>query len=71
MHRIRFINPRTDERFVGIVEAILDEGEATPQELQGRLRESYPDAVVRERDLQGDPAPVLYVYRDGHWVPEP
>jgi len=37
-------------------------------ELELRLRRSYPDAVVRPRDLSNEPYVVWYVYRDGHWV---
>jgi hypothetical protein len=39
----------------------------TTDELQAALRHSYPRAVVRDRDLTGDPL-VWYVYREGHWV---
>ena len=63
----RFVNPRSDERFAGIVELLVEEGADSPADLQARLRRWYPDAVVRERDLALE-APSWYVYRDGHWV---
>jgi len=69
MHRIRFLNPRTDEAFVRHVEAVVAGGAESAAELEARLRESYPAAVVRERDLSGEPGPIWYVYRDGRWEP--
>ena len=69
MDRIRFLNPRTDETFVRRVRAIVAEGVSSAEELQARLRESYPAAIVRERGLSSDAAPVWYVYRDGRWEP--
>lgn len=42
-----------------------------PAILQVRLRERYPDAVVRPRELSSEPVVIWYVYRDGHWNPEP
>jgi PAS domain S-box-containing protein len=43
-----------------------------PQDLQWRLREQYPAAVVRERDSLADPEPderLWYVYRFGSVTP--
>ena len=40
-----------------------------PEALQARLRQHYPDAVVRRRELSGEPFEMWYVYRDGHWSP--
>lgn len=43
-----------------------------PEDLQGRLRERYPAAVVRERDPLADPGDgdlVWYVYRFGSVAP--
>jgi PAS domain-containing protein len=39
---------------------------ASPEELEARLRRLFPRAVVRSRDLSGEPA-AWYVYRDGRW----
>src|SRR5688572_26916306 len=47
LHRIRFLNPRTDEAFVRHVEAMVAAGAESAEELEARLRESYPAAVVR------------------------
>ena len=69
MDPIRFVNPRTDETFVQLVHAIAAEGVASAEELQARLRESYPGAVVRERGLSAEAEPIWYVYRDGRWEP--
>jgi PAS domain-containing protein len=38
----------------------------SPEELEARLRRLFPRAVVRQRDLSGEP-PAWYVYRDGSW----
>jgi len=64
---IHLINPRGDIDFAAFVdrEAV---GVAGPEELQARLRASYPDAVVRRRGLAGESIEVWYVYRDGHWT---
>lgn len=61
------LNPRADEVFVAFAEAILAEGPATPEAFQARLRERYPAAIVRKRDLHAEPLTVWYCYRDGHW----
>jgi len=62
------INPRTDDEFVGLVsrEAAAAESAAA---LQASLRQRYPRAVVRPRELEGERTEVWYVYRDGHWRP--
>lgn len=59
-------NPTDDRAFAAAAEAALDDGQ-TPGDLQAILRRDYPRAVVRSRDLAGDPL-VWYVYREGHWV---
>ena len=70
MRRIRFLNPRTDEAFTDTVASVIASGIATAAELETRLRDRYPAAVVRERDLAGEDGPAWYVYRDGHWIPD-
>lgn len=62
------LNPRDDPHFAALVGAYLDAGITRVDVMQRRLRERYPDAVVRERGLSHEPA-VWYVYRDGTWVP--
>jgi hypothetical protein len=59
-------NPTDDPVFAAAAEAALEDGQTTDQ-LQTVLRRLYPRAVVRARDLSGDPL-VWYVYREGRWV---
>ena len=61
------INPADDVAFRNHAEAALEEGPSVAA-LQKILRRSYPRALVRARDLAGEPRVVWYVYRDGHWV---
>ena len=68
MKRTLVINPRSDSAFVSTVERESEEA-SDPLTLQSRLRALYPDAHVRPRLLDGEPAEMWYVYRDGHWVP--
>ena len=63
-----FLNPADDLAFGGEVERLMEGGVAEADELERRLRDSYPSAVVRPRDLSNEPFVVWYVYRDGHWV---
>ena len=63
------LNPRADPRFVDLAEAIVADGVAEPLDLQARLREEYPTAIVRARELDGEAQSIWYVYRDGHWIP--
>ncbi len=70
MSRTLIVNPRDDAAFVDYVET-ADDGTGSPAELQSRLRERYPEAVVRARDLDGELHKIWYVYRDGHWTPSP
>lgn len=63
-----FLNPADDLAFAGEVERLMGGGIEEASELERRLRESHPGAVVRPRDLSNEPFVVWYVYRDGHWV---
>lgn len=59
--------PTNDRAFSRIVDRIFrSTSAATPSALQSRLRRTFPRAVVRARDISGDPA--WYVYRDGGWA---
>lgn len=70
MRPVLVVNPRTDVSFVEFVHEQLDGRLADdPLALQNRLRERYPEAVVRVRALANEPSVVWYVYRDGHWTP--
>jgi hypothetical protein len=62
-------NPANDRVFARAVEEIAESGVTDPEVAQERLRERYPQAVVRPRDLAGETSGVWYVYRDGHWIP--
>ncbi len=67
------INPADDRTFVqGTVRAIALRGASsglTTERLEVALRQRYPAAVVRRRDLSGELGEMWYVYRDGLWVP--
>ena len=62
-------NPAGDAGFEEAVNDGMRDGTTSPALLEGRLRERYPRAVVRPRDLAGESTTVWYVYRDGYWVP--
>ena len=68
MRPILVINPRTDVGFVELAETLVREGIERPNELEARLRELYPHAVVRERILSGEQVASWYVYREGRWT---
>jgi hypothetical protein len=62
------VNPRDDPAFASFVQEIQAEGVDNPDDLELRLRQRYPEAVVRLRDLHAETFTIWYVYRDGHWV---
>ena len=62
------LNPRRDLEFVAFAEATLRNGVRTPEAFQARLRERYPQAVVRQRDLASEPFTIWYCYREGRWT---
>jgi hypothetical protein len=62
------INPRSDEAFARRANRLVEDGIATPYELEQELRREHPRAVVRARGLSGEP-PIWYVYREGTWIP--
>lgn len=63
-----FINPSTDVAFVAYVDTVYAGTAEKPEALQRKLREQYPDVVVRPSTLDSEPTMTWYVYRDGHWV---
>lgn len=65
---VLILNPRDDAGFTDLAEALVAEGIATAGALQARLRERFPAAAVRPRELSSEQITVWYVYRDGHWV---
>jgi len=62
------LNPPDDAGFRNHANGLIDGGVRAPAELETRLREHHPHAVVRPRDLVGEQVPVWYVYRDGRWI---
>jgi hypothetical protein len=64
------LNPRGDQEFVDLARVLVVDDHWTPQRLQAGLRTRYPLARVHARELSGEFNVVLYVYRDGHWIPE-
>ncbi len=67
MRPMLIVNPASDRAFRELAESALSPSD-DPQALQDRLREHYPKAVVRARDLSGEEVVVWYVYREGRWV---
>ena len=62
-------NPASDRGFERAIEEILSSGVLDPSTAEARLRERYPLAVVRPRDLEDERTAVWYVYREGRWIP--
>jgi hypothetical protein len=63
------LNPSDDPSFAAVVARLFNGGLRDARELERRLRETYPGALVRPRDLAHEPFVVWYVYRDGRWIP--
>jgi hypothetical protein len=61
-------NPRSDEEFRALAQAIVDAGVPSPEALEQRLRERYPLSTVHSRELSDEPTAIWYVYRDGRWI---
>jgi hypothetical protein len=62
------LNPRTDPEFVALTEGLTADAMPSPDAFQRALRERFPHAVVRPRDLASEAMEIWYVYRDGHWT---
>jgi hypothetical protein len=63
------VNPADDKDFAEAVNVAVSEADRSPETVAATLRADYPNVVVRARTLAGEPFPMWYVYRDGHWVP--
>jgi hypothetical protein len=61
-------NPAGDREFRALIDSSLLKGAGRPEDLEALLRTRYPQAIVRRRELAGEPTVVWYVYRDGHWI---
>ena len=66
---VLILNPRDDTGFTRYAEELVERGAEDASALQARLRDRYPMAVVRPRDLSSERTAVWYVYREGYWVP--
>jgi hypothetical protein len=64
---VLIVNPRDDAGFDAYIEDQLAGADSTTA-LQDRLRERYPSAVVRKREISGERGVVWYVYREGRWI---
>jgi hypothetical protein len=62
------LNPPGDAEFAAYASQMLNGGVIDHAELQRRLRERFPRAIVRPRELAGERAQIWYVYRDGRWI---
>lgn len=57
--------PSTDPDMCGVVERLFKSIEwVTPERLEAALREVYPKAIVRRRELSNEPMPTWYVFRE-------
>jgi hypothetical protein len=65
---VLIVNPRDDAEFIAYVDSQLAAGADTVAALQDSLRERYPAAIVRKRELSGEWHVIWYVYREGRWV---
>jgi hypothetical protein len=62
------LNPLDDEDFRSTAWRLIEGGIVEPDALQERLRQRWPQALVRPRELAGERTQIWYVYRDGHWI---
>jgi hypothetical protein len=62
------LNPADDREFRAAADHLIAIGMLEPTLLQDCLRDRWPRAVVRPRELAGEHAHIWYVYREGHWV---
>jgi hypothetical protein len=59
------LNPHGDERFAVVAESVW---RLAPRRQPRWSSAEFPRAVVHVRELAGEPWPIWYVYRNGHWV---
>ncbi|MEO5939601.1 MAG: hypothetical protein ABIZ72_01765 [Candidatus Limnocylindrales bacterium] len=62
------LNPPDDEEFRSSAERVVEDGIVDPGMLEDCLRQRWPHALVRRRELAGEQTQIWYVYREGHWV---
>ena len=57
--------PSADHEMCDVVRRVYTSSpQVTPGRLQAALRAIYPTAVVRRRELSGEPVPTWYVFRE-------
>lgn len=61
-------NPADDQEFERAIDEALEAGSNNPAAIEARLRERYPRAVVRPRELEAERTAIWYVYREGRWI---
>jgi hypothetical protein len=61
-------NPAADREFERAVNQLLDSGVTNLTAFEAALREQFPRATVRPRDLAGEDTPTWYAYREGRWI---
>jgi hypothetical protein len=66
---VLIVSPQDDGAFRRLAEEALAAGADTPRALEAAVRERYPNALVRARELTAEPGVMWYVYREGHWIP--
>ena len=62
------LNPPGDDAFRASAEGLIEGGIVEPAVLEDRLRQRWPHALVRPRELAGEQSQIWYVYREGHWI---
>ncbi len=62
------INPSADEEFGRVARMAVDLAAGDIRAAELGLRERYPNALIRARDISGETIVVWYVYREGLWV---
>ena len=70
MRPLLIVNPRSDVQFVQLVAELTADALTELADVQTRLRQQYPSAIVRRRELSSEATEMWYVYRDGRWSPE-
>jgi hypothetical protein len=65
------IYPDYDLQFGREVQALLDQGVATPTELQTQLRPLHPEVRVTNGVTEADGRKRWYVFRDGRYMGTP
>lgn len=69
MQPVLVLNPSHDGAFGQHAQDLMAvERFSSPESLEHALRDAYPRASVRPRDLSNEAVTTWYVYREGRWV---